>query len=162
MPPSPERSQRARETLLFAQPEQAQAFAHEVGEKLQRQQGDTVRRDREIVGEAVAQQFDAAGEVTSSLREPWEHTAAEHEEVQKLVDVTFARDLSAALRVARQSDTYPRNIDLFHDLLTGELYQLVQQHKLNRQPLGGWGLAAAGAVIGALLVALGALIFLSP
>lgn len=140
-----ERTPRERETLIFDRPEAARRFAERVAERLRRTARPGVKRGRETVAEAVAEEFASHGEA-ASLTQPWEHTREEHKEVQELVDVAFARDLPAALRQARASAAYPRNIDLLHDVLTGELYAILQQRGLNRQRWDTWP-AAAGVLI---------------
>ncbi|MBI3255762.1 MAG: hypothetical protein HYZ63_02215 [Candidatus Andersenbacteria bacterium] len=152
-----ERNPKEKETLMFATPEAAQAWREGVGEKLAAQPKGRVRRDKEIVGEAVADQFSQHGEA-ASITHPWEHTPAEHEEVQLLVDMAFAEDLPTALRAAKKSPTYPRNLDLFHDLLTNEMYELVRQTHLTKQPLGLW-LTEVAVII--LLAALGVLLLIA-
>lgn len=142
---------------MFATPEAAQVFRENVGEKLAAQPKGRVRRDKEIVGEVVAGQFAQYGE-GASITHPWEHTPTEHEEVQALVDMAFAEDLPAALKAAKQSSSYPRNLDLFHDLLTNEMYELVRQTNLTNQPLGLW-LTEVAVII--LLAALGVLLLIA-
>lgn len=136
---------------MYSTPEQAAEWQEGVREKLQVEAGREVRRGREVVAEAVADQFAEAGHAVS-LSHPWEHSEGEHEEAQELVDLAFANDLSTALKVARQSKHYPRNLDLFHDVLTTEMYDLVREHKLNQQPLTGWAIFVIGVILGALLV----------
>lgn len=145
------RSSQERETLMYSTPEQAQEWQEGVREKLKAESTGDVRRPREVVAEAVADQFASEGYAVS-LSHPWKHSESEHAEVQNLVDVAFAQNLTAALKQARQSPHWPRNLDLLHDVLTTEMYELVQEHDLNRQPLVGWLLFALGVVIGATLV----------
>lgn len=135
-----ERTPQERETLLFPTREEAQAWTEKVAEQEAAASRPGVRRGREVVAEAVAREFERQGEAVGSLTHPWEHSAAEHTEVQHLVDTAFAKDLGAALRVARGSDAYPRNIDLLHDVLTTEMYETIRTHRLNRQPVrvGVW------------------------
>lgn len=144
-----ERTPNERQTMIFSRPEQAQGFTERVAEQLERQQMEGVHRRREVVAGAVAQEFASHGEAVELIRTPWEHTAQEHAEVQHLVDVAFAKDLPAALRLARQSPHYPRNLDLLHDLLTGQMYALVQQSALHQQPVLPW--VAAVIIVLALL-----------
>lgn len=155
MPTSHERSPHERETLIFSSPEAAQAWRESVGEHL-REQAPGVRRDREIVGQALAKEFEAAGHGVAVITHPWEHTPAEHEEVQQLVDKAFAEDLPKALGVAKNSPHYPRNVDLFHDVLTSELYEHLKQNKVNRQPLTLWvteiAVLVLAAVVGILVI----------
>ncbi len=146
-----ERTPRERETLIFDRPEAARRFAERVAERLRRTARPGVQRGREMVAEAVAEEFAAHGEA-AGLTQPWQHTKEEHTEVQQLVDVAFARDLPAALRQARASAAYPRNIDLLHDVLTGELYAILQQRGLNRQRWDTWP-----AVTGVLVIVLATL-----
>lgn len=140
-----------QETLIYSTPERAAILREGLQEKLQTPTSG-VRREREVVAEALADEFAQEGYGVTALSHPWEHTAAEHAEVQGLVDLTFTKDLRTALAAARKSPNWPRNLDLFHDVLTTELYELVREHNLNRQPLVGWVLFAAGVLLGALLV----------
>jgi hypothetical protein len=146
------RSPRERETLMHSTPEQAQEWREGVSEKLQAQAGKVVRADREVVAEAVAQEFANEGYGVTTLKHPWEHSEAEHAEAQRLVNVAFAKDLATALRQAKQSPTWPRNLDLFHDVLTTEMYDLLREHKLNKQPVVGWVLLGVGIVLAAILI----------
>jgi len=152
MPSSPERSKSQQETLIFPQAEQAQEFAGKVAEKLNEQAPNDVKQQREVVGQAVAEEFIQHGEAVDTLRDPWDHTPAEHSEAQQLVDEAFNKDLSAAIKTAQQSQHYPRNLDLFHDVLTNEMYDLIRQNNLNRQPLVGRLLFIAGIILAAVLV----------
>ena len=146
------RSLPERETLMYSTPEQAAEWREAVQEKVRAESGRPVRREREVVAEAVAEEFLQEGYGVTSLSHPWEHTDAEHAEAQRLVDVAFASDLTTALKQAKQSANWPRNLDLFHDVLTTEMYDLVREHKLNRQPLLGWMLMVLGLLLLALLV----------
>lgn len=145
--PSPERTPQERETLIFATLQEAQQFRDRVAENLKTPTPAGVTRDREVVAEVVADEFAQAGTPVTTVREPWLHTQAEHEEVQELVDLAFAQDLPAVIKVARQSAHYPRNLDLLHDVLTGELYHLVQEGKLAQQPVSNWLLSAAAILL---------------
>lgn len=140
-----------RETLMYSTSERAQKWREGVREKLQAEANKDVRRQREVVAEAVADEFAEAGYAVS-LSHPWEHSPEEHDEAQELVNLAFATDLPTALKQAKQSSTWPRNLDLFHDVLTTEMYDLVREYKLNKQPLVGWALFAVGIVVGAALV----------
>lgn len=133
-----ERTPQERETLLFSDPEAAQAWQEKIGEQLQQVKSPVVDRRRAVVAEAVAEEFAQAGVAVTTIREPWIHTQAEHEEAQHLVDVAFAQDLPTAIKLAQKSPHYPRNLDLFHDVLTGEMYDLLQESEISRQPLLGW------------------------
>lgn len=147
------RAERVPETLIFATPEEAAAWRERVEERLSQPGVRGVRRAREAVAETVAEEFVWHGEAVV-YTQPWEHTAAEHQAVQQLVDVAFTADLAAALRQARRHDLYPRLIDLLHDVLAGQLYEVVVQERLNRQRLmGRLRLGVIGAL--GLLVAAG-------
>lgn len=119
---------------MFPDKERAREFAEQLSEQAERQPNE-VRREREAVNDAVAEEFAKAGHPVGVIKHPWEHTSEEHEEAQQLVDVAFQEDLNAALKRARVNKNYPRILDLFHDVLTGEMYDLLTQHQLNRQPL---------------------------
>src|SRR5688500_18833873 len=93
-----ERTPQERETLIFPSAEEAQGWLEQFGERLAQEQGLGIRRRRELLGEELAREFDKHGEGVSLIARPWEHTQAEHEEVQHLVDIAFARDLPVALR----------------------------------------------------------------
>ncbi|MDP3997593.1 MAG: hypothetical protein Q8P73_03785 [bacterium] len=136
-----ERTPKEKETLMFAEREQAREFAERVEQRERQENRPGVRRRREIVGEEVAEEFARAGQPVETVKEPWEHTPEEHQEAQALVDVAFSRDLSAALHQAKNSPHFPRVLDLFHDVLTGEMYGVITEQKLNRQPIIGWGVA---------------------
>lgn len=154
MPSSHERTPVERETLIFASPEEAALFREQIGETLDAQDSH-VRQDRQVVADAVAKEFEAAGQpVGGKVTHPWEHSTDEHAEVEELVDVAFAKDLPTALATAKKSNFYPRNIDLLHDVLTGELYEHVKENKVNKQgveraliEMGAILLAAAVAVV---------------
>ncbi len=132
----PEREPREKETLIFSEPERAREFAERVSERARRGSTPGVVRRREAVAQEVAAELARQGEAADVLSRPWEHTAAEHKEVQELVDMAFDQDLSAALKKARASEDYPRNIDLLHDVLTSELYEMLQQRGINKQRIG--------------------------
>jgi hypothetical protein len=150
MPTPHERTPQERETLMFPNPEEAREFSERAHERLQREQQPGLKRDREIVGEEVAQEFERRGEPVEIIREPWDHTHEEHEEVQTLIDTAFEKDLGVALRKAKHSPHYPRNLDLFHDVLTSQMYELITQRQLNKQPLAIWVAVIVGAVLGVL------------
>lgn len=141
-----ERAPRERETLIYDTPEEADAFLESAHEQVRQQEGDA-RASRQVVGDKVAQEFASAGHAVDSLKTPWEHTAAEHDEAQALTNIAFSKNLGAALAAARASRTFPRNLDLFHDALTGELYQALLDHKVNRQPVFGFAALAASVVL---------------
>lgn len=153
MPTSPERTPRERETLIYETPEEATTFREGVTEQLAEQPPAT-RDDRAVVAKAVAEEFAAEGvPVSERLDTPWQHSEAEHYEVQQLVDIAFSQDLKAALAQAKKSDHFPRNLDLLHDVLTGQMYDLITQQRLNRQPFfTTWTLVALSVAALALLV----------
>lgn len=153
MTPS-ERTPQERETLIFPSSEEAKTWLEQFGERLGREAQPGIRRRRELLSEELAREFDKHGEGVGLITKPWEHTQDEHTEVQQLVDVAFGKDLPAALKLARSSGYYPRNIDLFHDVLTTEMYQLLKEHQLHRQPLWGAILATIGIFLVVILVAL--------
>lgn len=156
-----EREPRERETLIFPTPERAREFAERVSERARRESGLGVKRDREAVSQEVAAELLRQGEASSVLSRPWEHTAAEHKEVQELVDMAFDQDLSAALKKARRSEDYPRNIDLLHDVLTSELYEILQQRGINRQSLKSWPVVTGMAVMAVVIILAWLLLVLS-
>lgn len=155
-----ERTPREKETLMFSSPEAAAAWKEDLAEHL-REMPPGIDRAREVVGEAVRSEFEAAGEAVDVVRQPWEHSGVEHAEVQQLVDMAFAEDLAAALKAAKKSKHYPRNIDLFHDVLTGELYEYVKHHKANKQPLTLWLVEVAAVILMALLGVVALLFFIT-
>ena len=155
MPPSSsERSPREQATLVFASPEEATRFKENVREKVEQQSLATRADQREAVAHTLAQEFSAAGEAVDVVREPWTHTPQEHQEVQQLVDLAFTKDLPTAIAAARKSPHYPRNLDLLHDVITGELYKLIAEGSLNRQPLMGRVVLSVSAVLIVLLAIL--------
>lgn len=147
----PERTSHERETLIFQNPEGAQQFRERVEGRLSRDQKPGIQRQREALAEEIATEFEREGEGTATLKTPWEHTLPEHEEVQRLVNTAFAKDLKAAIKEARQSSHYPRNLDLLHDVLTGEMYKLLTEHKVNKQTVHMWVIAIV-SVFAALLL----------
>lgn len=154
-----ERTAYERETLVFKSAEEAGGFRERVERPSIRLRQGSGGRAR--LAEELQEEFARAGETVGTIKAPWEHTAAEHEEVQRLVDVAFAQDLPAAIRQAKASGHYPRNLDLLHDVLTGEMYELMQQHGLHKQPLGWTLLAGASVLVGMLLLVYMALVWLA-
>lgn len=128
-----ERTPQERETLIFSTPREGREFSERVGEALRQNEVAGLNRQKDIIADQVARQFARTGEGVATIRHPWEHTAAEHAEAQQLVDLAFAQDLWAAVGQARKSAYYPRNLDLFHDVLTNEMYDLLRQRNLQRQ-----------------------------
>ncbi len=140
---------------MFPEKEQAGKFVEKVEGRIQQARAPGVRRDEEVLGQAVAEEMAEHGEYPEVLKQPWMHTHEEHQEAQKLVDLTFREDLSLALRKAQGSEHYPRNIDLLHDVLTGQLYELLTEKGVNKQGIPRWvaGVAGAGIFILAVLMA---------
>jgi hypothetical protein len=159
MPSTAERTPREKETLIFATPEEAQRWRESVGEQLRAPQTEGVHRQKDIVGQAVAKQFEQTGEGVGVIRHPWEHTPQEHEEAQHLVDIAFSKDLWAAVKQARSSPHYPRNLDLFHDVLTNELYEGLREHGLQKQSVIPAALGAAIVLAVGLLLAIVVIFF---
>ncbi len=122
---------RGGENLVFASREEAAQFQESLEHRIEKERSQDTSHGREIVAEELAKKFEEHGIGVSSLHVPWEHTQEEHIEVQELVNVAFAEDLRTALIRAEKSDSFPRNIDLFHDVLTGELYDAVVRSRLN-------------------------------
>lgn len=145
MPPSFERATPEKESLIFSNPEKAQEFTGRLEKRAEQSPADTSRREQ--LSEALAHEFEQEGEGVERITHPWEHTPQEHEEVQQLVEIAFEKDLPAALRAARSSDHYPRNVDLLHDLLTTEMYDLVRDSQINKQSTGLLWLTTTGVVI---------------
>ena len=147
MPLSRERSPRERETLIFPSSEQARELAERIDESSRQENIRGVKRRRETVADAVSDEFVKQGEAVSSYLQPWEHDKEEHEEAQRLVDKAFEKDLSVAIKKAQGSDGYPRNLDLFHDVLVGEMYDVLVERGLNKQAVGKKIIVILGVVI---------------
>ena len=130
-----ERTPQEKETLVFPDQEEAREFAERVEGRITQEQQPGVDKRRDIIAEELANQFDAQGEGVDIVRHPWEHSQEEHQEVQDLVNLSFSKDLRAALKEAKASPNYPRNLDLFHDVLTGEMYKVMADGKVNKQSL---------------------------
>lgn len=157
MPSSQERAPQERETLIFATPEEAARFRENVAERLERAPVQGVTREREVVAEAVAEELNSYGEGAGMVyTQPWHHSEAEHAAVQHLVNLAFAQDLLTALRIARRRPDFPRIVDLFHDALTGQLYEILRQERLNIQRVQGsllfWAVALALLFVCALVL----------
>lgn len=152
-----ERSPQERETLIFASPEEAKGFQERVRKQQEQQQKIDVKDDRAGISAALQQEFVQQGESVRTVKDPWEHSPQEHEEAQRLVNVAFEKDLSAAVKEARKSKHYPRNLDLVHDVMTGELYEVLKEHRVNKQPLEHWliGISIGAGIL--LLIFLGLL-----
>lgn len=149
-----DRTRRERETLIFQSPEGAEDFTRDIENRIQQEKKHGVVRQREIVGQKLAEQFDGMGHGVSLLSRPWEHTQAEHVEVQKLVDVAFAHDLATAISQAEKSPFFPRNIDLFHDLLTGEMHEAISRTRVPVRHIPLWIILSIPAVFILLLAAI--------
>lgn len=122
---------RGGENLVFASSEEAVRFQESLEHRIEKERSQDISHGREIVAEELAKKFEEHGTGVSSLHIPWEHTQEEHREAQELVNVAFAENLHTAIAQAEKSDSFPRNIDLFHDVLTGELYDAVVRSRLN-------------------------------
>ncbi len=122
---------RGGENLVFTNAQEAAEFRESVESNIMNNSVAGTHRPREILAEELAKKFAEHGVGVSSLHTPWEHSQEEHHEVQDLVNVAFADTLPAALRRAENSPLFPRNIDLFHDVLTGELYDAVVGQRLD-------------------------------
>jgi|GEM_PF-2738030 hypothetical protein len=139
---------RERESLIFDTPEKAQDFVERVEEKVQQDKRQGIERKREITAQEIATEIEQYGEESIDLTQPWEHSPEEHQEVQSLVEVAFREDLPLALKKARKSKDYPRIIDLFHDVLTGQMYEAVVQAGVNKQKVGkGQWVIVAGVLL---------------
>ncbi len=137
---------------MFDTPEAAQEFSERVADRVALAQQPGTTKKKEIVAEEIAEEFAKQGEPVDLIRHPWDHTQAEHAEVQTLVNLAFDKDLRSALQSAKASSHYPRNLDLFHDVLTTEMYRLLQEQQVNKQPLAVWTLTVIAVVLGTLLL----------
>lgn len=126
------------ERLIFRSKENATEFTERVEGRIAQEQKPGVSHAREVVAQELAHQFEVEGHGVSSYAHPWEHSQAEHAEAQQLVNIAFAHDLTAAIRQAEQSPLFPRNIDLFHDVLTGKMYEAMSSAKLNAHHVPSW------------------------
>jgi hypothetical protein len=120
-----------RESLLFRNPEQADSFRQSYERRVEKEALPGVNRGREIMADHLVEVFEHEGVGITPVREPWEHSTAEHEEVQQLVEVAFTDGLEGAIHRAKESPHFPRNIDLLHDVLTGRLYEAVVTSRAN-------------------------------
>ena len=150
---------KSQESLIFKSPEKAQEFVERVeGRTKEQEKAQGVTRDREIMAEEVAKEIEKEGEESVDLTQPWEHTPEEHRVVQELVEVAFREDLVLALKKARKSKDYPRVIDLFHDVLTGQMYEAVVQSKINQKRMSKMQLGMLS--LAGLLLIVGLLVFM--
>ncbi len=150
-----DRTRGERETLIFHSPERATDFTERVESRIEKERKVGVTKEREIVSQELAAQFESEGHGVAPLAHPWEHSASEHKEAQQLVDIAFSQDLSVAIARAEQSPSFPRNIDLFHDLLTGEMYKAVVDARVNTYHTPRWMTLLFALVI---VLALGAVL----
>lgn len=141
------------ENLIFKTQQEAAAFRESLEQKIVSERLPGTVREREIIAEELAKKFEEQGAGVSTLHTPWEHSQQEHIEVQELVNTAFVHGLSTALRRAEQSDSFPRNIDLFHDVLTGELYDAVLGRRLNTVHTSSWGIVAIAIPVLLLIIA---------
>lgn len=150
------RTTRERETLVFHSPEDAADFTRDVESRIHEENKPGVSQDREVVARELAKQFEQEGHGISPLTHPWEHSDVEHAEAQRLVDLAFDKDLSVAISEAEKSSLFPRNIDLFHDVLTGEMYEAIQKSRVNTHYTPKWVLFLIAVffalLLGAILV----------
>jgi len=121
------------ESLIFNKPEEAREFSERVEGRVREDLRQGVEKRREAVAEEVALEIEREGQETVDTTQPWEHSPQEHQEVQGLVEVAFRENLSLALKRARQCDNYPRIVDLFHDVLTGQMYDALVKVGVNKQ-----------------------------
>lgn len=129
---------RGGENLVFANAQEAAQFREAIETRVATERLSGVTHRREAVAHELAKKFEEHGIGVSSLHTPWEHSKEEHSEVQDLVNIAFADSISVALRRAEHSSSFPRNIDLFHDVLTGELYDAVLGRRLNAVHISKW------------------------
>lgn len=148
-----------RERLVFHSPEAASDFVRDVEHRIQKEDKQDVSQPREIVSDELAKQFEQAGHGVSALTHPWEHTEDEHTEAQALVDIAFTEDLSAAIRQAEKSPSFPRNIDLFHDVLTGEMYDALVKSRSNVHYMPRWVVPALVLLFALLFAAILAFVY---
>lgn len=119
------------ERLIFNSVERAKQFTERVEDRITEQKKSGVIKAKEIVSQELAKQFEQEGHGVSAYTHPWEHTEGEHREAQQLVNIAFTNDLAIALSQAEKSPSFPRNIDLFHDVLTGKMYEAIVSARLN-------------------------------
>lgn len=146
-----ERTPHEQQTLIFSNQEKAGEFRERVENRVTQPNTSQAGAKRQAISQELAQEFEKEGEVVSSLREPWEHSEEEHLEVQSLVNEAFEKDFTAALKKAKASPHYPRNLDLLHDVLTKQMYEALVQHGANKQVVLPW-------LIGMLSIALAVLV----
>lgn len=142
------------ESLIFTSKEKAGEFIERVEKRKAGEVRQGVRRDREVLADELAREIERQGEEAIDVSRPWEHSLEEHREVQALVETAFREDLVLALRKIRKSPNYPRIVDLFHDVLTDQMYEALVQAGLNKQRIGKGMWGVVGLVFMILMVAL--------
>lgn len=133
-----DRTRRERETLVFNSPEEAATFTRRVEKRIKQEGGPGISHEREIVSQELIKQFEQEGQGVSRVTHPWEHSKEEHAEVQQLVNIAFTHNLTDAISQAEKSPSFPRNIDLFHDVLTGEMYEAIRGTRISTQVVPVW------------------------
>jgi len=151
---SVERTPHEQQTLVFSNPEDAGRFRERVENKVTQPKASQQQSKRQAISEELAEEFENQGEVVSSLHQPWEHSEEEHHEVQSLVNEAFEKDLKSALKKAREGAHYPRNLDLLHDVLTNQLYDLMVQQRINKQMVLPWVIAMLSITLVALIASI--------
>lgn len=121
-----------RESLIFRNPEQARSFQESYDRRVEQETIPGTSRKRELLAEQLVDVFEHEGVGVTQVKEPWEHSEEEHKEVQRLVETAFTEGISVAITQAKESQSFPRNIDLLHDVLTGRLYDAVVAEKINK------------------------------
>ncbi|MDA1168926.1 MAG: hypothetical protein O3A36_01150 [bacterium] len=148
------------EKLIFRSPEHAAEFTKHVEHRINQERKPDISNPKEIVSQELAKQFEIEGHGVSLLSHPWEHTKEEHAEVQQLVNVSFMHGLTSAIAQAEKSTSFPRNIDLLHDLLTGEMYDAILRSRIIVQRMPVWIYFAISVFFTLLLTAIFLFIFL--
>ena len=154
MPRNDEATEEKPESLIFGSKESANEFIERVEKRKAQETRQGVRRDRELLADELMREIEKQGEEAIDTSRPWEHSPEEHREVQGLVEMAFREDLILALKKMRKSSNYPRIVDLFHDVLTDQMYEILTKAGLNKQGVGrgAWGML--GLVLLLLVVAL--------
>jgi hypothetical protein len=134
--PKSQQAQERPESLIFNSREQVGKFIERLEKRKSKDGRKGVRRDREFVADELAQEIEKQGEEVIDTSRPWEHSPEEHREVQNLVETAFREDLVLALKKMRKSPNYPRLVDLFHDVLTDQMYEALVRAGINKQKIG--------------------------
>lgn len=148
-----------RESLIFRNPEQARSFQESYKRRVEQETITGTSRKRELLGEQLVDVFEHEGVSVTEIREPWEHSKEEHKEVQQLVETAFTHGLSLAIIQAKESNFFPRNIDLLHDVLTGRLYDAVISEKINQNHVSSGVLIGIFALFVGIIVAIVAFVY---